>query len=108
IQRVPMTQIASAKAAQRQRNFVRAFIESVFGTGLSKVLGLARDATLTAVLGAGAAHDAYQMANSIPGTFRRFVADEGLTGALIPALSRTEAEEGRPRARQLANAVFTV
>lgn len=103
-----MTQIASAKAAQRQRNFVRAFIESVFGTGLSKVLGLARDATLTAVLGAGAAHDAYQMANSIPGTFRRFVADEGLTGALIPALSRTEAEEGRPRARQLANAVFTV
>lgn len=103
-----MPQPASATAAQRQRNFVRAFLESVVGTGLSRVLGLAREMVLSAVYGAGAVYDAYLMAFTIPGTFRRFVADEGLTGAMIPALAHSERDGGRPGARRLADEVLTL
>jgi len=103
-----MSQPLPATAAQRQRNFVRAFLESVLGTGLSRVLGLGRDVVLSAVFGSGAALDAYIMAYTIPNVFRRFVADEGLTGAMIPALSQAESLEGRPQARQLAHSVLTV
>lgn len=97
-----------AKAAERQRHFVRAFLESVVGTGLSRVLGLAREMVLSAVYGAGAVYDAFLMAYTIPGTFRRFVADEGLTGAMIPALAHAERDGGRPAAERLGNAVLTL
>ena len=80
---------------------------SSVGTGLSRVLGLFRELALANVLGASMAMDAFVMAFTFPGMLRRFVADEGLTGALIPAVSRAEAEAGEAEARALSGRVLT-
>lgn len=91
----------------RSGGFLRAFLASALGTGLSRVLGLVRDVALSNALGAGALNDAFQLAFTMPNAFRRFVADEGLTGALIPTLADAEGKEGAERARTLAQAAFT-
>ena len=80
---------------------------SSVGTGVSRVLGLARELALANVLGAGMVMDAFVMAFTFPGMLRRFVADEGLTGALVPAVARAESEEGIDEARRLAGRVLT-
>ena len=77
-----------------QRSLLRAFMASSVGTGLSRVLGLARELALANVLGAGFVMDAFVMAFTFPGMLRRFVADEGLTGALVPAIARAQTEGG--------------
>ena len=92
---------------KRQRGFIRAFFASVLGTGLSRILGAVRDIFIARLLGAGAGSDAFWVAFTVPNVFRRFVADEGLTGALIPAVAKTEDEEGRAEAKRLANTTFT-
>jgi len=69
---------------------------------LSRVLGAARDIAIGHVFGAGKAADIFWIAFTVPNVFRRFVADEGLTGVVIPALDRAEAEEGEEAARRLA------
>ena len=76
---------------------------SAAGTGLSRVAGAVRDVVLSHVFGAGRASDAFWLAWTVPSIFRRFVADEGLTGALIPAVGQAEEAEGETGARRLAN-----
>ena len=76
---------------------------SAAGTGLSRVAGAFRDVVLSHVFGAGRASDAFWLAWTVPSIFRRFVADEGLTGALIPAVGQAEEAEGEGGARRLAN-----
>lgn len=88
-------------------SFVRGFVVSVLGTGSSRVLGFVRDQVIARYLGAGASADVFWQAYTIPGLFRRFVADEGLTGALIPGVARAESEEGEQAAKTLANQVLT-
>jgi putative peptidoglycan lipid II flippase len=92
--------------SSRRARFVKAFLSSVLGTGLSRVMGAIRDIVVANFLGAGAMSDAFYVAYTVPNVFRRFVADEGLTGALIPALSKAETEDPASL-RPLANAVFT-
>lgn len=86
---------------------VRAFLSSSLGTALSRVLGLLRDLALASALGAGLHSDAFLTAFRIPGVFRRFVADEGLTGALVPGVARAESEVDAEEARRLAGRVLT-
>ncbi|MFT4978025.1 MAG: putative peptidoglycan lipid II flippase, partial [Myxococcota bacterium] len=95
-----------ADAPERQRSFLRAFLSSALGTALSRGFGAARDIVTASVLGAGSVSDAFYVAWTIPNVFRRFVADEGLTGALIPALSQAEREEGEDAMRRLSAAVL--
>jgi putative peptidoglycan lipid II flippase len=76
---------------------------SALGTGASRLLGALRDVAIGHVFGAGRASDAFWMAWTVPSLFRRFVADEGLTGALIPAVAQAEQEQGGDAARRLAN-----
>jgi putative peptidoglycan lipid II flippase len=90
----------------RKQRFFRAFMASVLGTGLSRVLGAVRDVVIAGWLGAGASSDAFFIAFTVPNVFRRFVADEGLTGALIPALSRAEADADPHAPYRLANTVL--
>ncbi len=66
------------------------------------MLGAARDVAIAGFLGATIASDAFWVAFLVPNLFRRFVADEGLTGALLPALARAETEDGDAASRQLA------
>ena len=91
-----------------RRSLLRAFMASSVGTGLSRILGLARELALANVLGAGMVMDAFVMAFTFPGMLRRFVADEGLTGALVPAIARAEAEADREESRALAGRVLAL
>ena len=93
--------------AMAKRSILRAFVSSSLGTGLSRMLGLFRELAIASVLGASAASDAFFMAFTIPSMFRRFVADEGLTGALVPGVALAEAEDGADEARRLAGRVLT-
>ncbi|MCA9493754.1 MAG: murein biosynthesis integral membrane protein MurJ [Myxococcales bacterium] len=95
-----------APAAGPRVHFVRAFLSSALATGLSRVLGAAREVSVAAFLGVGEASDAFNLAWTIPNAFRRFVADEGLTGAMIPALARAEAEGGEGELRRLGATTF--
>ena len=65
------------------------------------MLGLLRDLALASALGAGLHSDAFLTAFRIPGVFRRFVADEGLTGALVPGVAKAEREVDAEEARRL-------
>ena len=89
-------------SSERSRIF-RASAVSALGTGLSRLLGAVRDISIGHVFGAGKASDAFWMAWTVPSLFRRFVADEGLTGALIPAVAQAEREVDEREARRLAN-----
>jgi putative peptidoglycan lipid II flippase len=91
-----------------RRSFLRAFLASALGTGLSRILGAAREVAVAAVLGVGSTSDAFNLAWTIPNVFRRFVADEGLTGAMIPALARAEAEGGDDELRRLGTSALMV
>ena len=88
---------------KRRSKIFRASVVSALGTGLSRVLGAVRDIAIGHVFGAGRASDAFWMAWTVPSLFRRFVADEGLTGALIPGVTQAEREAGTGEARRLAN-----
>jgi putative peptidoglycan lipid II flippase len=89
--------------ASRRSKILGASVVSALGTGLSRVLGAVRDIAIGHVFGAGRASDAFWMAWTVPSLFRRFVADEGLTGALIPGVARAEQEVDTGEARRLAN-----
>jgi putative peptidoglycan lipid II flippase len=93
-------------SATRQKRFLRSFLASVFGTGASRILGGVRDVVLSNFLGAGKQSDAFFIAFTVPTVFRRFVADEGLTGALIPALAQAE-KDGDVNAKTLANTTLS-
>ena len=73
----------SGLPAKRRRGIFGASVESALGTGTSRLLGAVRDIALSHVFGDGRALDVFWMAWTVPSLFRRFVADEGLTGALI-------------------------
>ncbi|MAE69702.1 MAG: murein biosynthesis integral membrane protein MurJ [Gemmatimonadetes bacterium] len=93
------------RGARRINLYLASFVGAA-GTLFSRVLGAARDVVIGHLFGAGAAADAFWMAFTVPSVFRRFVADEGLTGALIPAVSRAERDEGVESARRLAGATL--
>lgn len=90
----------------RRAAFTRAVASGAAGTAISRVLGALRDRALARFLGAGDASDTFFMAFTIPNMFRRFVADEGLTGALLPATARTERAGGAEDAAHLARSTF--
>jgi putative peptidoglycan lipid II flippase len=75
------------------------------GTALSRLLGAGRDIVISRFLGANGSSDAFWVAFTIPTIFRRFVADEGLTGAMIPALTAAEKEEGIQAAQRLTRKI---
>lgn len=66
-------------------------------TLVSRFFGFARDMLLARVLGAGLAADAFQLAFTLPNTFRRLFAEGAFSVAFVPMYSRAlhgTAEEG--------------
>ena len=57
-------------------------------TAISRVFGFARDMLLARVLGAGLAADAFQLAFTLPNTFRRLFAEGAFSVAFVPMYSR--------------------
>jgi putative peptidoglycan lipid II flippase len=78
-------------------------------TVLSRILGFIRDMILARVLGAGLAADAYQLAFTLPNTFRRLFAEGAFSVAFVPMYSRKLAgENGEADAAQFADDVLSV
>src|SRR5688572_10398305 len=63
-------------------------------TAVSRVFGFARDMLLARVLGAGLAADAWQLAFTLPNTFRRLFAEGAFSVAFVPMYSRDLHREG--------------
>jgi putative peptidoglycan lipid II flippase len=73
------------------------------------VFGFARDMLTARVLGAGLAADAWQLAFTLPNTFRRLFAEGAFSVAFVPMYSRAlHGEGGEAAAERFANDVLAV
>ena len=78
-------------------------------TAVSRVFGFARDMLLARVLGAGLAADAFQLAFTLPNTFRRLFAEGAFSVAFIPMYSRElNGPGGEEAAEKFAGDVLSV
>ncbi len=78
-------------------------------TAISRVFGFARDMLLARVLGAGLVADAFQLAFTVPNTFRRLFAEGAFSVAFVPMYSRAlHSEGGEEAANKFANDVLSV
>ena len=75
-------------------------------TMTSRVLGVAREATLAWIFGAGFAMDAFNVAFRIPNLLRDLFAEGAMTAAFVPAFTRTLSTRGRADAWRLGNLVI--
>ena len=72
-------------------------------TAISRIFGFARDVLLARVLGAGLAADAFQLAFTLPNTFRRLFAEGAFSVAFVPMYSRAlHGNEGAPGSEEAA------
>lgn len=65
------------------------------GNIASRILGMARDVTLTNLFGASAATDAFYVATLVPRTLYDLLIGGNVNGAIIPVLSEVVTREGR-------------
>ncbi|WP_374524879.1 murein biosynthesis integral membrane protein MurJ [Sphingopyxis sp.] len=83
-------------------------------TMVSRIFGFARDMLLARVLGAGLAADAFQLAFTLPNTFRRLFAEGAFSVAFVPMYSRAlhgggeAGEDGEAAAAKFADDVLSV
>ncbi len=78
-------------------------------TIISRIFGFVRDMLLARVLGAGLAADAYQLAFTLPNTFRRLFAEGAFSVAFVPMYSRRLADQdGEAKAKEFADDVLSV
>ena len=78
-------------------------------TMVSRIFGFARDMLLARVLGAGLAADAFQLAFTLPNTFRRLFAEGAFSVAFVPTYSRVlHGEDGEAAAAKFADDVLSV
>jgi putative peptidoglycan lipid II flippase len=82
-------------------------------TAISRVFGFARDMLLARILGAGLVADAFQLAFTLPNTFRRLFAEGAFSVAFVPMYSRAlHGHEGEPgseaQAEKFAGDVLSV
>ncbi len=74
-------------------------------TLVSRLFGFARDILLARVLGAGLAADAFQLAFTLPNTFRRLFAEGAFSVAFVPLYSRAlHGSDGAPGSEAAAEA----
>jgi putative peptidoglycan lipid II flippase len=78
-------------------------------TAVSRVFGFIRDMLVSRVLGAGLASDAWQLAFTLPNTFRRLFAEGAFSVAFVPLYAKAlHGEGGEEAADRFANDVLAV
>ena len=87
---------------------LRAFATVGGYTGLSRILGLARDILIASVLGTGPLADAFFVAFRLPNMFRRLFAEGAFNAAFVPLFARRMEEEGRAAAQAFAEETLAV
>jgi putative peptidoglycan lipid II flippase len=85
---------------------IRSFLTVSTGTLASRLLGFARDSVLAALLGAGAAADAFLAAFQLVNVVRRLLTEGGLNAALVPAWLRVRERGGAEAAAAFAGRVL--
>jgi len=75
-------------------------------TGISRLLGLAREVVLAYLFRAGYAMDAFRVAFNVPNLLRDFFAEGTLNAAFIPVFSSEYVEKGKEEALRFANTVL--
>ncbi len=79
-----------------------------FFTGLSRVLGFAREMVMAHYFGTSLAKSAFDVAFRIPNLFRRLFGEGALSAAFVPVFSEILEKEGREKANRLAGRVLTM
>ena len=78
-------------------------------TAVSRIFGFARDMLFARLFGAGLAADAFQLAFTLPNTFRRLFAEGAFSVAFVPMYSQKLHDEGgEAEAARFANDVLSV
>lgn len=67
-------------------------LKNVIGTGLSRVLGYARDMVLASRVGTGPVMDAWSWAFGLAAVLRRALAESAFEGAALPVLARASSD----------------
>jgi putative peptidoglycan lipid II flippase len=88
-----------------RRHLARSTTVFAAATGLSRVLGLAREMVEAYVFGARGLVNAFTVAFQIPNLIRALVADAALSGAFVPVFSELLGQDRR-RAWRVASTIF--
>lgn len=91
-----------------RKRIAKGALEFGLGTGISRILGLAREIILAHLFGAGIAMDAFRVAFRIPNLLRDLLAEGTLTPAFLPVFSDYHIHEGRKRALELVSFLLGV
>jgi putative peptidoglycan lipid II flippase len=75
------------------------------GTGVSRILGLAREMAFAYLFGAGRAMDSFYVAFRIPNLLRDLFAEGSLNAAFVPVFTETLSQKGKEQAWRLASLV---
>ena len=86
---------------------VRHALFMMVGTGVSRILGLAREVVTAAFFGASAQLDAFNVAYTLANLARQLVAEGALSAAFVPAFTRALAAS-RDRALSLARQAMSI
>jgi putative peptidoglycan lipid II flippase len=77
-------------------------------TGISRILGFVRDLMIAAILGAGAAADAFFVSFKLANLLRRLFAEGAFNAAFVPLFTRAHEGEGDEAARRFAEEALAV
>lgn len=86
--------------------FARNLLTVGVGTGLSRLLGFARDIMIAATLGSGPVADAFVTAFRLPNLFRRLLSEGALNPAFVPIYERLRAQRGEEAANDFSGDAF--
>ncbi|MDQ6684053.1 MAG: murein biosynthesis integral membrane protein MurJ [Pseudomonadota bacterium] len=89
-------------------NLLRAASTISLFTLLSRITGLAQNIVVSALFGAGATFDAFNVAFRIPNLLRRMFGEGAFSQAFVPTLARARAVDGDEAMQSLIDAVATV
>ena len=92
---------------QKSESMVKHAVMMMFGTLLSRILGLAREILIAAFFGATKSMDAFNVAYTLSNLARQLLAEGALSAAFVPVFSKTLLES-RQKALRLAKSTMTV
>jgi putative peptidoglycan lipid II flippase len=91
---------------EQQRSLARSGVVFAVATGLSRVVGLAREIAQAAIFGVSGKINAFEIAFLVPNTVRALVADAALSAAFVPVFSDLLVKGERKRAWRVASSLF--
>jgi putative peptidoglycan lipid II flippase len=97
---------AAEHSTAHQRHLARSTAIFSAATGLSRVLGLAREMVSAYLFGVSGKINAFTVAFQIPNLVRALVADAALSGAFVPIFSELLVKGDRARAWRVASTIF--